>query len=187
MPKFTLANPIVKGTVDTTSNKKDAIEAANEIYGNISQYFANPLSEFYFTIEKNSNKSRNQDGGAKTQYFHFKVSEKHIGNDVNYALKPFTGNVNLKAFFKQVEQSGGKKHRKHSKDDDDSSSSSSSESESPLYRKIRHPIYSWWYYPSLYSLTDALTIPAFNMINAPYTIKYFPLFGSLGAEALYLD
>lgn len=145
MKSYTLVNPSIEGTIKTTAKADSAIEAANEIYSNVSQYFATSLPNFKFTIE------------CAGEYFHFQVEEKIDGETANYVITPYKGKINDSNFKDKIvklqKQEGGK-HRKHY---DDSSSSSSSSSS--YTTRIRVPISSWWYYPTMYAVTDLIHFP----------------------------
>jgi hypothetical protein len=168
MPKFKLLNPDVAGTIDTTSNLSNPIEAANEIYNRLSSKFANSMDKFHFTLLEGGSKHRFKEDNL----YHFTVKEKIDKNtgDVNYNLASFKGKLNFDQFYKEyTDKTGGKfkAKRHHKRKDDDDSSSSDSDSDSPYYRRMNYPLYSWLYYPSLYTLSSTIPLPVFNMSNAP--------------------
>uniref|UniRef100_A0A6C0M1E4 Uncharacterized protein n=1 Tax=viral metagenome TaxID=1070528 RepID=A0A6C0M1E4_9ZZZZ len=174
MTKFTLVNPKIDGSVQTSFDTSSPLKAADEAYSAISKYFTNRLQEFRFTL---------QSGG---KFHHFVASEK-LGKDnkVSYTINEFKGKVNIDTMQKSMdqyqEQNGGKK-----KWDEDDSSSSSSDS-SPAFRRYNYPIYNWWYDPFVYVVTDkdasdklkAIWFPSLPFIPGNYMIPnpylwYYP-------------
>lgn len=164
MKKFTLVNPKIDGSVQTSFDTNSPLEAADKAYSAISKYFTNRLEEFRFSL---------QNGG---KYFHFVASE-HKGKDnkVSYVIKEFKGKVDTDKFEKRLTQYEKQYGGKH-KDD----SSDSSDSDSPLYRRYNYPIYNWWYDPFVYIVTDkdasdklkTIWFPSLPFIPGNYIIPY---------------
>lgn len=163
MKSYTLVNPTIEGTIKTAAKADSALEAANEIYSNLSQYFATTVPNFKFTLE------------CAGEYFHCQVEEKIKGDNAHYVLTQYKGNINESEFKKNLakfkHQEGGK-HKKR-RDDDSSSSSSSSSS---YYTRVRVPISSWWYYPNMYVTSDLVYFPviASNAVGVSSVIVLQP-------------
>jgi hypothetical protein len=160
MPKFSLLNPHIEGTMKKQFSGKTAHEAADKAWATLSANFSNALPAFYFTLigvgENNKvgggEESKNQNKSKSMKQYHFGVKETLGKNQsVKYKLdqldlKHSTGRQekfykSLKAFKNKVLSGGGDKdekeekektHKKktHKKDKDSSSSSSSSRSSS---------------------------------------------------------
>jgi hypothetical protein len=195
MVKYTLVNPAIEGTLETTHDAKNSIDAANFFYNEMSQYFNNHVPNFMFSFQK---------GGASNsnaKLYHYKVTERREGNEVSFKLREHVieDEEAVRGFRTRLEshrsrQAGGKKRsKKHSKkhdmdssDSDDSNSNSSSDSSSDDYifgssnNNYSKSLYYWWYDPYVYKM-DSLFIPTFYSYVTPYvelavlpTVAYLP-------------
>ena len=160
---YNLVNPKMSNST-INSKKKNQIEAAEEIWSNLSSNIKNYTPEFYFTIQDSTN----------NKLSHFVVQESlEGGNRVKYNLKQFKGKkVDEKTFINELNQEGGKKHKKY-----DSSSSSSSSSEVVFTfpaGKTYNDLLTLTYYPTIYGVPNVL-YPTFATSFAPFTnIKILP-------------
>lgn len=196
--KFTLINPILKGTIKTTfesENGKDIDDIAKKFWKLLTvenEAIVNELKEFYFSfIDEN-------DG-----LYHFEVNEEIKDGEVSFNINNISEKMssdekakfieNAKKNLEEKPQEGGKKksgkkaskkkgskrknitggkHRyKHS-----SSSSSSSSSDDDLKYKFKYnvPIASWWYAPTIYKV-NRITTPVFTKVYSPYTQLWIPV------------
>lgn len=147
MTKFTLVNPKIDGSVQTSFDISSPLKAADAAYSAIAKYFTNRLERFFFTL---------QSGG---KYYHFVATEKMKGDKVSYSISEFKKKVNTDALEKgQADydkqhggshggQHGGSHYKKYDLDDDSSDSS-------PAFRRYNYPIYNWWYDPFIYVVAD---------------------------------
>lgn len=177
MPNYKLINPSIQGNLKNTVSANLSIDAAEQIWTNLSKYITNNVPSFAFTIE-------NQSGGS---LHHFKVEETKHKNEAKFEIKEIDVKLkasDLKKFKERVSKSamqGGKKH-KHDKHDDSSSSSSSSSDgfdTLKLYKNFNRPIVPityWWYDPYVYNLSSVF-IPTFVTPVLPYieiaTVAYY--------------
>jgi hypothetical protein len=165
--KFKLANPLLKGDIETSFSGDNSLDAANKAYQSISQYFNNNVPRFYFSLEGENNK-----------FHHFYVNETKNGDNADYTIKEYQVKHKYeKDLRKQIEkfnnehsggQLGGKKY------DSSSSSSDSWLDESSSTGRVRYkvdPIVHWWYYPAVYRLTK-FYVPTFVQSVTPYIYIY---------------
>jgi len=156
--KYTLVNPLLKGDINTEFAGGSHLEAGEQAYQSISQYFNNHIPKFYFSLE-NENK----------KLYHFYVKETRNGQNADYTIEEYKVSDKYEnelkkeiKNFEKAEQKGGK----HS-----SSSSSSSDwledSSSTGKREYKtEPIVYWWYYPAVYRLRK-LYVPTFVQSVTP--------------------
>ena len=52
---YVLVNPHIEGSLKTQVKAKNSLEAAKNLYKNLSEHFNNNVPKFHFTIEKISN------------------------------------------------------------------------------------------------------------------------------------
>lgn len=155
MKSYTLVNPKIEGTLKTTFKANSAMEAANAAYNEMSKQFANTVPAFRFTLETE----------GKMQ--HFLVEEKLKKDTANFVITAYKGKVDeagFKSRAKEAKKQLGGKRRHHRDEDEDSSSS---DSDSPYFRKISYPIYSWWYDPLVY-------VDAFGPVYFPNLVGIAP-------------
>ncbi len=178
MANYKLINPSIQGDLKNVVAAGAPLDAAKQIWTNLSKYITNNVPSFAFTIE-------NQDGGS---IHHFKVEETKHKNEARFEIKQLDLKLkasDLKKFKERVSKSsmaGGKKHKHHKKDDDDDSSSSSSSDgfdTLKLYKNFSRPILPityWWYDPYVYNL-QSVYIPTFITPVLPYieiaTVSYY--------------
>jgi len=162
--KYSLVNPFITGSVQTTSEAKTEMAAAKELYSRVSKHFTNNLPRFYFTIANENNK-----------LFHFEVNEKKLGKEVNYSIKQAkmkaAGEKKVLEVIKKKElQQGGKKVLDDSSSDS-SDSSSSSPYQVPLYV---NPLRELLYIPTYYEidLVDVVYDLEFPIISIPTGASY---------------
>jgi hypothetical protein len=165
---YTLVNPHIEGTFNKQTKARNSIEAASNIYKDLSSHFNNNIPKFHFTLKKG------------TKYYHFKVKESKKNDDVHFTMEPFNidsnnieqFNQNLKSIQSKL-QKGGKSKKKTSKkvskrskryDDDDED-----DDDDEIYRKRRSVLDYWWYDPYVYSL-DYFYVPTFSTYT-PYVLS----------------
>jgi hypothetical protein len=189
---YKLVNPQIKGTLKTKIKSPNSVEAAKEIYNNLSEHFNNNIPKFYFTIQKGSS--------GKGKYYHFLVEEKRKGENVSFSIEPITlkgESSSNKKLEKTIEkynnrgtnQEGGGKNNKKSKkkkrvkkkkptkkknDSDDSDDSDdlddsddSDDYELAYVTTFNYPIDYWYYYPTIYDI-DSYFVPTFYNTVTPY-------------------
>lgn len=178
---YELVNPVITGTIETTFDADNALDAANQFWTNFTvkeKNISGNLPKFMFTLK---------DGDGKL--YHFMVEEtpndsknaKYNITQVEHKMteaqeKEFLEAIaNAKKMSRTLvnKQNGGKKNRY-----DDSSSSSSSD-EDDLFRFIRtrrvlNPVTYWWYAPTVYNVRSVFT-PTFVSPLSPYVQLWFPL------------
>nr|QFG74652.1 MAG: hypothetical protein [Megaviridae environmental sample] len=111
---YRLVNPYIKGEFNSKVKANNSIEAAREIYKNISEHFNNNLPKFYFTILKGHT-------GASNKFYHFEVKETKVNDEVNFSLESYQVKdeseqlkkfkANLKKFKGRFNKEGGGKKR----------------------------------------------------------------------------
>lgn len=187
---YRLINPHIEGSLDTVVRARNSYTAGKKIYGTISNYFTNPVDDFYMSIQNVETKDLT----------HFRIGEKRDANGfVDFELVRLDNKFNPdleKKLINNVEkiskQYGGKhhKHHKHHKDhinnkdeDYDESSSESSSSEEDYYRYANQPItrFTYFYLPYYKLNTIGLSpldssrifLPMFNLpINPSLEIRF---------------
>ncbi len=139
--KYLLVNPFLHGDIKPIFKAKTSIEAANEAYKSISQYFGNNNPEFIFTLQKIKGKD-DIGNGNNSDFSHFKISEKrsdnnnkaikfslqelHFNSSDNKNMKNFKNNlkntiisIKEKSKIKHTKKGGGKYDDDFFDDDDD--------------------------------------------------------------------
>jgi len=164
MKSFSLANPMITGSLETTVEAKNELEAAKTLYMRISKHFKNNLPIFYYSIVDD-----------KENLHHFKVNERKSGKEVNFTIsaaemKNDVEKKVLNVYKKKIaEQAGGKDKFMFNDDkdkDDDSSSSSSSEY---YYSPRRVPLYVDPIREFLYNPSYIIKVPNKVVVDYPYT------------------
>jgi len=175
MTLYKLANPVIKGKMNTTFEAKAPHKAASKAYNAVSKYFNNSTPEFIFTLQKVKSKKTDIGEGKVNDYFHFKVLENRSGSDVAFEIVPYKkiNKTRLNKFRKSIKtvmnenkQTGG---GRYDLDEDELSD------DRDLYRSdtgyAYEPISLWLYDPYLYTI-DRLYIPTFVTSVSPY-VTYF--------------
>jgi len=182
--KYKLVNPYIKGDFETKIEANNSVEAAKNLYKNLSEHFNNNIPKFYFTIQKG--------GGDKGKFYHFQVKEKKVNDEVNYSISPYKikdTETAVEQFVENFEKfkgrfNGGAKARKatkgkksskrKSKKSKEDYSSESSEDSYDFYREAKsyvpvtnQPLYYMYYDPLVYRL-DSVYIPTFYQYAQPY-------------------
>ena len=170
---YQVINPVIEGTFKDVYDAKKPIEAADEMWKNLSQHIVSHVPKFMFSMREIS-------GGG---LYHFEVSEDKQKN--SYTINKLDldiGENQFNDFLKKVdkygktrEQKGG--HRRKRYADDDSSSSSSSSSD--IYPMIRRtsPIAMFHYNTRLYYTNDNYTLSTMNPQLVEITTPIFtPVF-----------
>jgi hypothetical protein len=184
---YVLVNPHIDGSLKTQVKAKNSLEAAKNLYKNLSEHFNNNVPKFYFTIQKGNS------GSGK--FYSFKVKETRNDNTVDFSLEPIViqnekntytkFRKNLTKFVSGLEQSGGakkgkdkskskkgKKHDPFNDDDDDEHDDFFDIEEKGAKRTSTHsyytpntfsPISNYYYDPYLYNM---------NMFNVPTFYSY---------------
>lgn len=171
MKNYTLVNPQIQGSMEIKFQSKSPREAALKVYNEMSKHFSNNVPELSFSLRQGND------------LHHFRAKEKVNGKgDVKFSIKEISDNINEERLRKFIDETkddlvGGKYYDDSSDSDSsdfDSSSSSSSESKSKrnLYeyyrrRKAEEAIYSWKYYPGVYSY-PYYYVPQFIDTLGPY-------------------
>ena len=170
---YILVNPKI-GDLSIKSKNKNSVQAAEEIWSQLSSNIKHYTPKFYFTIQE----------GGTSKLSHFVIKETLEDLRVKYNLKEFNGDkIDEKSFINEMKQEGGKKHRhknKHRYDDDDDDSSSSSSSSSEVVFTFptgtTHKNAFLTYYPTIYGVPNVV-LPTFVSTFAPFTnIKLLPNF-----------
>ena len=78
---YVLVNPHIEGNLKTKIKASNSLEAANNLYKNLSEHFSNSVPEFYFTIQKGSS--------GEGKMYHFKVKESKKNDEVSYSVAPY--------------------------------------------------------------------------------------------------
>ncbi len=174
---YQVINPVIEGTFKDVYDAKKPIDAANDMWKNLSQHIVSHVPKFMFTMREIS-------GGG---LHHFEVSEDKQKNsyrinkfDLEIGENQFNDFLNkVDQYGKTREQKGGHRRRKRYEDDDDSSSSSSTD----IYPVIRRtsPIAMFHYNTRLYYTNDNLTVSTMNpqlvQITTPvFTPIFTPIF-----------
>jgi hypothetical protein len=187
---YVLVNPHIDGSLKTQVKAKNSLEAAKNLYKNLSEHFNNNVPKFYFTIQKGNS------GAGK--FYSFKVKETRNDNTVDFSLEPIViknekntyskFKKNLTKFVSGLEQSGGakidkskkdkskkdkkdkkdKKHDPFNDDDDDYDNFFDTEEKGKSTHSYYtpntfSPISNYYYDPYLYNM---------NMINVPTFYSY---------------
>ena len=77
---YVLVNPHIEGSLKTQVKAKNSLEAAKNLYKNLSEHFNNNVPKFHFTIQKGTS------GNGK--FYSFKVKESRTDNTVDFSLEP---------------------------------------------------------------------------------------------------
>lgn len=162
---YILVNPKIENT-SIKSKNKNSVQAAEEIWSQLSSNISHYTPKFYFTIQE----------GGSSKLSHFVIKETLEDSRVKYNLKEFKGKyIDEKSFINELKQEGGKRHKKH-RDDDSSSSESSSSSEVVFTfpAGTTHKNMALTYYPTIYGVPNII-VPKFLTTFAPFTgIKLIP-------------
>lgn len=180
MSEFKLVNPLIGGNLNTKFTAEKSLEAANNAYQSLSQYFKNDIPSFNFTLKNNKNK-----------YFHFNVKEDLKNNEVSYKIKEFKikNNKNFDLFKKKLSKFDKIISQKGSgiyyTDDDYDIFYDDEDYDYFFPRKVSrsryfsNPISYYWYWPSIYDyvLVDKhfktpVYLPTFVDLLTPYSILY---------------
>lgn len=168
MVKYTLVNPSIEGSMDTSVTASNGMDAAKKLWQRLSEYLSGNVDDFAFTLQSGGDLSsyRVNESCDKEKNVSVKISELEL-EDSSY-----------KKLREALNQSGGKKKSKRSKkkkryDEDDSDSDIFDDDDDDIFRQkglhslynMYHPINRFWYYPYLYTVPTlkikALTIPTF--------------------------
>jgi hypothetical protein len=160
MKNFTLVNPVIKGSLNTTIKAESSDQAAMKAYKNISAYFSKNVPKFNFTMKEGN------------KFHHFTAKEKiNKEGKIRFCIDKNTkvnNEAHIEKFIDEVDTlSGG---GKYSYQDDSSSDDSSSESpDYKYYKPIRRskPIDYWYYYPNAYT-QNYYYVPQFVPTVSPY-------------------
>ncbi len=193
--KYKLVNPYIKGEFETKLEAKNSIEAAKLFYNNLSEHFNNNVPNFYFTIQKG--------GNGKGKFYHFKVTEKKVDENVDFSIKPFeiqNEDKALKGYLENFEKfkgryTGGAKRKSSKKSSRKSSRKSSkhlddiSSESDDFYRMAstyvpvsNQPIYYLYYDPLIYGV-DSVFVPTFYA----YATPHIELNTSIGSYTVWMS
>ena len=164
---YTLVNPQILGSFETTVKADNSKKAGRQFYNALSEHFNNTIPRFFFTIQKG--------GSGKGKYYHFKVIEEKDGDEVSYTLESVNNVKDSKiksfekkrdAFQRKCDQAGGGK--KDSEDDDDFvSEDGTTRTFYSLFPTIwDYSIGYFWYDPYVYDLTTYY-VPTFYSYITP--------------------
>ena len=201
---YVLVNPHIEGSLKKEIKAKNSLEAAKNLYKNLSEHFNNSVPKFYFTIQKGGS------GGGK--FYSFKVKETRNDNTVDFSLEPIViqnesqsyqkFRKNLQKFKKELDMKGGqmeggakksksKPKKKGSKkkdpyedddfmdtkdfyDDDEFDLDKPKSTYNYYSRNSFVTIYHYYYDPYLYNM-NAFHVPTFySYINPFIRINFFP-------------
>jgi hypothetical protein len=168
--KYTLVNPFVTGSINTSIESNNANDAAKMLYTRVSKHFTNNLPRFFFSTIDENNKLR-----------HYEVNEKKLGKEVNFTIKTAkmkeSGERKVLAVFNKLgNQSGGKKYKKEESSSDSSSDEDSLEESSSPYviPAYEHPLRKLLYTPEyIIDVYDSVLLDypseIYIPMGAPYT------------------
>ena len=138
--RFTLVNPLVSGSLNTSVSTQKDIVAAKKLYDRLSQYFTNNLPSFFFTLK-----------GEDGQLHHFETNERKTGRNISYTIRKVSMSEDgEKRLGEILTQKGGKKKKRSDSDSDSDSDSSSSSFKKSRYYLL--PFESYLYYGNNYLL-----------------------------------
>tara|TARA_E500000178_G_C17031647_1_gene760949 strand:+ start:2413 stop:2991 length:579 start_codon:yes stop_codon:yes gene_type:complete len=188
---YVLVNPHIEGSLKTQVKAKNSLEAAKNLYKNLSEHFNNNVPKFHFTIQKGNS------GNGK--FYSFKVKESRTDNTVDFSLEPVVVQnekntyvkfkKNLMRFTSGLEQKGGaKKNRKPNKskksdpfDDDeddedffDSDTKKGKSTHSYYTPNVYSPISHFYYDPYLYSMNTFYVPTFYSYLNPFIHINFIP-------------
>ena len=167
---YTLVNPRILGSMDTTVKAGNSLKAARKFYKGLSEHFNNTIPSFHFTIQKGSS--------GKGKYYHFKVSEEKDGDDtIDFTLEPLQianeeeaiarFKSRSAAFKKKCDQVGGDRVKREV----DEFLADEDERTRTLYSIFPtvydYPIGYFWYDPYVYNL-DFYFVPTFYSYITPF-------------------
>jgi hypothetical protein len=181
MPKYTLINPTIVGTFESTFEEDNSLIAAKNAYTELSKHFNNHIPVMYMTLQKGGGKEGKKK--KKGKLYNFKIEEHRDNNELSFnievvdnivdhaAEKAFIGARNdfLKSLKEDPSQLGGKSD---SKDDDVVSDLIKTE----LLRRIlpwisyNDPIGVYWYRPLLYGSYIDWYLPSWFVSLSPYVV-----------------
>lgn len=93
--RYILVNPHIVGSLNTTVDAPTSSVAAKEIYGRLSPYFKNAVSNLVFTIQKVKSNSSQIGGGSDKSYYSFKVKEIEQNGEVVYTISTVPGKIKI--------------------------------------------------------------------------------------------
>jgi hypothetical protein len=161
---YILVNPKI-GDSSIKSKNKNSIQAAEEIWSQLSSNIKHYTPKFYFTIQE----------AGSSKLSHFVIKETLEDSRVKYNLKEFKGKkIDEKSFINEMKQEGGKKHKHKYRDNDDSSSSSSSSSSEVVFTfpaGTSHKNTLITYYPTIYGVPNII-LPTF--VNPFLNVRLIP-------------
>jgi len=185
MPKrsYQLINPHIEGTFKDVYDANEPIDAANNMWKNLTEHVISHVPRFMFTMKDISS----------GELHHFDVAENKNNNEytiekmnINVDNKHFTNlSNNIDNYTKLREQRGGKVNVPQRKryDDEDSDSSSSS---SDIYPQVRRtsPIAMFhyntrvYYTPHDYKVYDSTLNPQLVAVTPVFTPIFKPALGT---------
>ena len=194
---YVLVNPHIEGSLKTQVKAKNSLEAAKNLYKNLSEHFNNNVPKFHFTIQKGTS------GNGK--FYSFKVKETRNDNTVDFSLEPIVVQnekntyqkfkKNLNKFTVGLEQKGGtkknrktKKSKKHDPFDDDDDEDFMKgddffDSDDEKKGKSTHsyyasntfsPISHFYYDPYLYAMNTFYVPTFYSYLNPFIHINFYP-------------
>lgn len=188
---YVLVNPHIEGSLKTQVKAKNSLEAAKNLYKNLSEHFNNNVPKFYFTIQKGTS------GAGK--FYSFKVKETRNDNTVDFSLEPVViqnekntyakFKKNLSKFVSGLEQKGGakkgkgkgKKSKKHDPFDDDEDEDDFFDTEEKGKSTQRYyapntfsPISNYYYDPYLYTMNTFYVPTFYSYLNPFIHINFYP-------------
>lgn len=173
MTKFKVVNPLIFGSLNTTYEAKEPLEAAKQFWNSLTvehNYISGNVPKFIFTLIDEDSK----------KLYHFEVREKpNENNEVDFCIKQLDEKIpkdTVNGFLNGVNkitddmntQMGGRRRKRY----DDSSSDSDDFSLWKYYK--RHsvkPISYWWYNPVLYNV-DYVSSLIFTPPLQPYVTTW---------------
>jgi len=183
---YQLVNPMIEGTLKDVYEGKKALDAADQLWKNLTEHIVSHVPKFIFTMKELS-------GG---NYHHFEVKEddkegSYVINELNLQIpeKEFNNFAKMVDDYSSErndkEQKGGKRKRYDDSSSSDSDSSSSSSSE--YYPTIRRtsPIAMFHYNSRVYYTTrDGNTYSYQSTINPQLVTVRTPVFTPIFRPAL---
>lgn len=185
---YRLVNPYIVGDMQTEVKARNSVNAAKELYKNLSEHVNNNIPEFHITIQKGVL--------GKGKYYSFRIREEKDGDKVSTSFKPvslkdedekYRGLERSLKDFASTHLTGGAKKSKKSKskpkkskskksiEDDDEDIFNDDDSED-FYKRtskfvpiLNHPIDVFYYNPHLYR-PRRFYVPTFYSYLTPYIL-----------------
>ena len=178
--KYTLVNPSITGTMETSVSASSPMDAAKKIWEKISPKMSS-TPRYGISLQNGS------------EFSHFIIKEKEVKNKVQYDISQWDVSEDATKLFKKSLDGhramvGGdleKKKKRYRKDDDDDDDDDEYNDLKYMYKKLvknsdSYPIYHWWYYPHIYPVQTLYYPTVFDVVyteivTSPYWPMVYPI------------